>query len=112
MGQRARIAGWPRRLRYAERRQCLGGDYPGRDGAAKALAEEGPQWLRLPLLDVARRPVVEETQPEEMLTGLRDRDRLAERVAWADPDGELELVIELAARAIAGSILARQFALA
>src|SRR5439155_468413 len=112
MGKRARVAGRPRRLRDTERRQCLGSYDPGRDGAAEALAEEGSQRLRLPLLDVARRPVVEETEADDMVPGLADRDRLAERIARPDPDGELELVIELAAGPIARRILVRRLALA
>src|SRR5208337_2273103 len=102
----------PRRLGNAERRQRLAGDHPGRDGTSEILAEEWSQRLRLPLLDVARRPVVEETEPEEVIGRLPDRDRLAELVARPDPDREFEFVIELAARAVARRRLVRRLALA
>ena len=96
IGQRPRIAGRPRRLRDAERRQRLGRDDPGRHGRAEILAEKRPERLQFPLLDVARRPVVDEPEAEHVVAGLGDRDRLAERVAGSDPHREFELVIELA----------------
>src|SRR5207253_2896764 len=54
--------------------------------------------LILPGLDVARRPVVEETEPRDVVRGLRDGNRGAERIARPDPDAELELIVEIAAR--------------
>ena len=66
---------------------------------AKLLARNGPERLVLPLLQVARRPVVEQAQAEELALGLGERDRLAERVARADEGAHLELVVERAARA-------------
>jgi hypothetical protein len=39
---------------------------PGRDAAGEALAQERPQRLVFPGLDVARRPVVEQHQTEEL----------------------------------------------
>src|SRR6266851_7245150 len=112
MRKRRRVAGRTRWLRDAERRQRLSRDDPGRDRAAEALAEERSQPLRLPLPDVARRPVVEQTEPEKVVRRLRNRDRLAERVPGPDPHREFQLVIELAARAMARGILLRQLALA
>src|SRR5216683_3486276 len=112
MRKRRRVAGRTRWLRDAERRQRLSRDDPGRDRAAEALAEERSQRLRLPLLDVARRPVVEQTEPEKVARRLRNRDRLAERVPGSDPHREFQLVIELATRAVARRLLARRLALA
>src|SRR5262249_17623437 len=107
MRQRRRIARGPRRLGAAERRQRFRCDDPGRDGAAKALAEERSERLRFPLLNVARRPIVAPTEAKQMVPGSPDRDRFAQRIAGPNPDGKLELVIELATRAIARCVLVR-----
>src|SRR5487761_425631 len=56
--QRPRVALRPCRLGDAKRRQRLGGHDPRRHGRAEILAEERPERLRFPLLDVARRPIV------------------------------------------------------
>ena len=97
--ERCRIAFRPCRLGGAERRQRLGRDDPGRDGRGEVLGQEGPERLVLPGLDVARRPVVQQAVAGHVLGRLPDRDRVALLVAGADPDAELELVVEVAAGA-------------
>src|SRR6185312_7086367 len=92
--QRRRIALRPGRLRDAERRQGLGGDDPGRDGGVEALGEERAERLVLPGLDVPGRPVVEETEPGDAPARLADRDGLPLIVALADPNPELQLVVQ------------------
>ncbi len=52
VGQGGGIARGPRRLSGAERRQRLRRDDPGRDRGGEALAEERPEGLVLPALDV------------------------------------------------------------
>src|SRR5712691_8398886 len=99
MRQRPRVTGGTRRLRDAERLQRLGRDDPRRHRRAEALAEERPERRRFPLLDVARRPVVDEAEAEDVLARRADRDRLALAVAGTDPHRQLQLVIELATRA-------------
>ena len=79
-------------------------DHPRRNAGQEILGEERPQRLIFPRLQVARRPVVEQAIAGDMLARLADRDRRPELVAAADPDAELELVIEAAARAIFGRI--------
>ncbi len=59
----------------AERRERFERDHPGRDGGREVLGEERPERLVLPLLDVARRPVVHEAEAEQVLFGLGDGDR-------------------------------------
>src|SRR6185312_1864273 len=109
-------AGWQaapdRRLRDAERRQRLGGDDPGRDAGMDAFREERTERLIFPALYVACRPVVEQAEPDQMIGGLRYRNRRAQRIAGADPETELELVIEAARRAEARLRLLGPLALA
>src|SRR6185437_6039844 len=111
-GKRRRIAGGARRLRDAERRQRLGGHDPRRDAGMDAFREERTERLIFPALYVARRPVVEQAEPDQMISGLRYRNRRAQRIAGADPETELELVIEAARRAEARLRLLGPLALA
>ena len=91
--QRLRIARGPFE-RGPERRQRLHRHDPGRERGGEVLRQERAERLVFPGLDVARRPVVEQRDAEQMLLGLVDRDRLAERIALADEEAELELVVE------------------
>ena len=89
------------------------GDDPGRHGRSRSSCRgTGPSGCDSHLLDVARRPVVDQAEPEDVLAGLGDRDRLAQLVAGPDPDRQLQLVVELAARAVARRRLVGQLALA
>src|SRR5690606_20827401 len=54
--------------------------------------------LVFPGLHVACRPVVEQAQAEHVSIGVADGDRFAGGVAGADPDSDLELVVEAARR--------------
>jgi hypothetical protein len=83
----------------AKRRQRFDRDDPRRHRGAEVLGQERSQRGRLPALDVARRPVVDQTEAEDVIGRLADPDRRAERVAGAHPDGDFQLEIELQARA-------------
>src|SRR5690606_31300411 len=93
VGQRLRVVGRPG-PGAAKRCERIEGDDPRRNGGCEVLREERAERLVLPGLDVARRPVVEQAQPEDMRLGVVERDRLALAVAAADPDAALELVVE------------------
>ena len=79
--QRFGIAIRPLERGHAKRRQRLHGHDPGRDGGGKALGQERSQRLIFPGLNVARRPVVEQAQAEDVRFRLGDRDRLAQIIA-------------------------------
>src|SRR5262245_42282931 len=96
MGKRGRIALGARGLRAAERRQRLGRDDRWRDGGAEPLGEERIYRLVFPSLDVARGSIVEQAEPGDVAFRLGNWDRRPELVAGADPDAELELVVEIA----------------
>src|SRR5262245_46653508 len=97
--QRLRILGRTLEGRHAERRERLERHHPRADRGREALGEERAERLVLPLLQVASGPVVEQAQAEELALGLRQRDRLAERVAGPEERADLELVVERSARA-------------
>src|SRR5439155_15447855 len=61
------------------------------------LREERPERLIFPRLDVARRPVVEQAKTGDVVARLANRDRRAKVIAAADPQAELEFVVETAA---------------
>src|SRR5690606_41052649 len=78
----------------AKRRERIERDDPRRDRRREVLGEEGTERLVRPGLAVARRPVVEQAEPEDMRLGIVDRYGLAQGIARADPDAHLELVVE------------------
>mmetsp|Transcript_5796 Transcript_5796/g.18243 ORF Transcript_5796/g.18243 Transcript_5796/m.18243 type:complete len:430 (-) Transcript_5796:18-1307(-) len=103
---RRRVAQVRQRLRLglrgagdAEGLKGEGRDDPRRDGRAEVLAQERAERDVLPLLDVARTPVIEGREAEDLLVRLGDRDRLAELVAGADVRGHLELEVDGGRRA-------------
>ncbi len=96
--QRLRVTLGPRRLGTTEGLQRFGHHDPGRDAGGEALGQEWPQRLVLPGLQVARRPVVEQAEARHMAARLANRNRLAAGVAPADPDTQLQLVVEPLAR--------------
>src|SRR5262245_62621426 len=112
MGQRGWIPRGPRRLRRPERRQRLGSDDPRRDGGEKAFTEEWAQRLVFPRLDVARGPIVQQAESRDVARRVRDGDRRAQFVAGADPNAELELIVETAAGPEAWVRFGRPFELA
>src|SRR6185312_1069836 len=95
----------------SERLQRLRGDYPWRHAGEEVLCEEWAERLILPGLDVARRPVVEQTIAGDMLCSAADRNRLTELISLADPDAEFKLIVEAAAGTIFGRICVGQLAL-
>ncbi len=86
----------------AERRQRFHRHDPWRQRAREVLREKRAERLVFPGLQVARRPVVEQRHAEQMLFGLADGNRLAERIAAADEEAQLQLVVEPLRRAEAG----------
>src|SRR5579862_4656782 len=99
IGERGGIAvgaleGWG--TEWGER---FGRDDPGGDRRRKAFAEERAQRLALPALDVARRPIIEQAESEEMIGRARQRHRRAEAIAEGNKRAELELEIEPTRRA-------------
>src|SRR5215472_10050165 len=112
MGQRSWITRRPRRLRRPKRRQRFGSDDPRRDSGEKAFTEEWAQRLVFPRLNVARGPIVQQAESGDVARRVRDGDRCAQLVAGADPNAELELVVETAAWPEAWVRFGRPFALA
>ena len=112
MRQRRRIAGRPRERRGAKRRQRLRGDHPGRHRGGEILAEERPERLILPRLHVARRPVVEQAEAENVRARRADRNGVAEFGRHADIEAEFQLEIHVARRPIARRRFVRALALA
>ena len=70
VGQRRGVARRAREGRDPERRQRLERHHPGRDRGREALGQERAERLVLPRLDVARRPVVHQAEPEQVLLRL------------------------------------------
>ena len=75
------ITGIAHARRRAKWLECVERHDPRRDRRRKILREERTERLILPRLDVARRPVVDETQAEDVSLRLIERNRRAERVA-------------------------------
>jgi hypothetical protein len=96
-------------LRGEKRGQRFGGDDPARYSGAEVLGEKRSQRLRFPALDVARRPIVEQAQADDVLARARDRDRFAEGIARPNPGAELKFKVEPGAWPEAGhGVLAEQ----
>ncbi len=101
-----------RKGRAAEGLERLERHDPRRHSRCEALGEERPERLVFPGLDIARRPVVEEHDAEDMVEGLLQRDAFPQRISRADDEGELGLVVEAPARAERRAGLVRRFCLA
>ena len=102
VGQRPRVVARALERGAAEGLERLERHDPWRDGGGEALGEEGPERLVLPGLHVARRPVVQEYDAEDVIERVADAHGLAERVARPDDEAELDLVVEALRRAEAG----------
>jgi len=94
VGQRLRITLWTCRLGLAERFQSFGSHHPRRDAGNKAFRQKRPQRLVLPGLDIPRRPVVEQAETSDMLGGIANGNRIAYGIALADPDAQLQLIVQ------------------
>ncbi len=105
--QRVRALGrcHPRLLQGVQR-----GD-PRRHRRGEGLAEEGAEGDVLPGLDVARRPVVEQAQSEDVLAEVAERHRAAEFRRHAHDEADLGLDVEADGRAEDGSGVGRRLAL-
>ncbi|MNV15918.1 hypothetical protein D3C71_1066630 [compost metagenome] len=97
--QRLRIALGTCRLGTTERLQRFGGDHPRRDAGDEAFRQERPQRLVFPGLDVPCRPVVEQAETGDVIGGVANGNRVAHVVALADPDAQLQFVVQARARA-------------
>src|SRR5690606_26777493 len=69
-------------------------DDPWRDGAGEILGQEGAERLVFPGLQVARRPIVEQAQPEQVVVGPFQRDAFAGRIALAYENAEFQFVVQ------------------
>jgi hypothetical protein len=110
--QRRGIAFRPRERCDAKRRQGFPRHHPGRYRGGEIFSEERSERLIFPTLDVARRPVVQKAEAENMLRSLGDGDGVAERRRHADVEAELKLEIEIARRSVARHRFLRALALA
>src|ERR1051325_9922653 len=79
---------------HAIRLERVERDDPRRDRRRKVLREKRTERLVLPRLDVARQPVVDETEAEDVIERVPHRNRIAEGVAAADEDAQLQFVVE------------------
>src|SRR5438309_3246853 len=104
------IGQWPRiLLRRLDARVLEQGErrHPRRDRGLERLAEVGAERLVLPGLDVARAPVVDEDDAEDVVGEPSDRNGVAELGGDAGDEAELELEVEATARAEGGRVLVR-----
>ena len=92
--QRLRITLRARRLCTTERFQGFGGHHPWRNASDKAFGQERPQRLVFPRLNVTRRPVVEQAETGNVFARLADRDGIAHVVTLADPDAQLQFIVQ------------------
>src|SRR5688500_3246465 len=97
--ERRRIAGRPEEGGNAIGLERLPRDDPGRDARRKILGQKRAQRLVLPRLDVARRPVINQANAEQVLFGVLYSHRIAELVSPADEESDLRLVVEHLRRA-------------
>src|SRR6185312_12514293 len=74
--ERPGIIGWARYLGLPERRQRLHRHHPGRDRRCEILGEKGTERLAFPGLHIARRPIVEEAQSDDVVACRRNRNWL------------------------------------
>ena len=74
---------------------------PGRDRRREGLAQERAERAVLEALDVPRAPVVDEHEAEDVIAYVGGADRVAERLARARDEPELELEVQLLGGAVA-----------
>src|SRR4051812_43329595 len=92
--ERPRIAlGAAERL-AAKRLECFQRDDPWRHRSRKALREEWAERLVFPRLDIARRPVIEQHDAENVLFRLCNSYAFAERIPRPDDEADLHFVVE------------------
>ena len=94
IGEWLRVTLCARGERRAKGRQRFERHHPRTDRACKILGEKRAQWLILPALDIARRPVVQETNAKEVIVGVVYCDRFALCVAATDESTQLQFVVE------------------
>src|SRR5262249_41079102 len=94
IGQRCRVCTLSRCRWYPGRLQGIERNDPGRNARREALGQEGAERLVFRALQVTSRPIVDQTQPCEMLLGLGDGDRLAKEISLPDPHADLGLEVE------------------
>ena len=92
--ERARIALGPRQRRHAKRGERVARNNPGRDRRSETFAQEGPQRKHLPALPIARRPVVEEREADDLVESVGYWNRITQAVAAHEVKAYFELEIE------------------
>src|SRR5690349_19330590 len=65
----------------SKRSECLHRHDVWRDRRREILCEKGTERLIFPCLNIASRPVVDETHAEDMILGFPDRDRLTHLIS-------------------------------
>jgi hypothetical protein len=80
--------------------QRLHGDDPGRQRGGEVLGLERSKRRRFPTLDVSGGPIVQKAEAKRMIIGLGHSDRLAQGVARADIDAQLQLVVQALRRTV------------
>ena len=108
-GERRRILRRRLDARVLEQRERR---HPGGDRRLERLAEVRAERHVLPRLDVARAPVVDEDDAEDVVGEGLDGNGLAEPARDADDEAELELEVEPAARAEGRRVLVGRLPLA
>src|SRR3954466_13415289 len=78
----------------AKRLECFQRDDPWRHRSRKALGEEWAERLGFPRPEIARRPVVEQHDAEDVLFRVCNSYAFAERVPRSDDEAELHFVVE------------------
>ena len=94
IGQRQRVPFGARGQWLPEWLQRLQRHHPRADAAGEILGKERPEWLILPTLNVTRRPIVQNTDTEQMVIGLCQRNGVAHGVAGSYERAEFELVVQ------------------
>src|ERR1700722_13119884 len=96
--QRRRIAWYSGKGRRAKRSERLHRHHPRRQGCRKTLCQKRPQWLILPRLNIARRPVIEQADSKNMFLCLPDGNAPSEPVSTAHKESTFQFVVKLLSR--------------
>src|SRR5579883_85204 len=73
-------------------------NHPRRNAGREIFRQKRAERLIFPALNIARRPVVQQTKTRDVFLRPADRDRLAQRVPWSREETYFEFVIEFRGR--------------
>src|SRR5665213_520740 len=93
--ERRGITVWSHVGRSTKRLQRLSRHDERRYVGREALGEEWAEWLVFPGLYIARRPVVDKTEPEDGIGRVRYRNLVSHRIPARYVGADFELVIKL-----------------